>query len=109
MKAIPVDRYPDNEREILEFLRSPHLRSDPKNHTVPLLDVFKLPVSGDTVLVMPLLRPFHNPRFQTVGEAVEFFRQIFEVRASHLCLVKSPLMHAAQAIQFMHEHDVAHG
>ena len=69
------------EREILEFLCSPHLRSDPRNHTVELLDVFKLPNSGNIVIVMPMLRWFNSPEFQTVGEAVEFLRQIFEARA----------------------------
>ena len=79
LKVIPNDRDPDGERKILEYLCSPHLRSDPRNHTVPLLDVLKLPKGGGVALVMPLLRLFDDPRLQTVGEAVEFFRQIFEV------------------------------
>lgn len=31
------------------------------------------------ILVMPLLRRYDSPPFNTVGEAVDFFRQIFEV------------------------------
>ena len=82
LKLIPDDSAQSGEREVLEYLNAPHLMSDPRNHTVPLLDVVKLPNSGQLVLVMPLLRWFNNPRFQTVGEAVEFFSQIFEVSMS---------------------------
>lgn len=32
------------------------------------------------IIVMPFLRPYNDPKFGTVGEAVEFFRQAFEVR-----------------------------
>lgn len=80
LKVIQDDPEHLLEHDILKFLCSPHLKTDPRNHTVDLLDVFKLPNSGQTVLVMPLLREFHDPRFDTVGEAIEFFRQIFEVR-----------------------------
>ena len=79
LKLIPDDSEHDYEREMLVHLSSPHLRSDPRNRTVELLDVVKLPNSGQIALVMPLLRWFNNPRFQTVGEAVDFFSQIFEV------------------------------
>lgn len=34
------------------------------------------------LLVTPLLRKFDNPRFETFGEAVAFFTQIFSVRRS---------------------------
>ncbi|KZV60309.1 hypothetical protein PENSPDRAFT_694368 [Peniophora sp. CONT] len=91
LKAIPSHREPDREREIHEYLCSPHLRSDPRNHTAELLDAFRLPNNGDLVLVTPVLRRLDNPRFQTVGEAVGFFRQLFE------------------AIQFLHSHRIAHG
>ena len=80
LKAIPDNEEGETERAILEYLSSPNLRSDPRNHAVALLDTVKLPYDGDMVLVMPLLRSFGDPRFQTVGEAVEFFRQVFEVR-----------------------------
>ncbi len=32
------------------------------------------------LIVMPFLRPFDNPRFQTYGEFVSFFSQICDVR-----------------------------
>lgn len=59
--------------------------SDPQNHCVPLLDVLIPPNDNpDTdpesrILVMPLLRPFDSPIFDTFGEAVECIRQLFEV------------------------------
>ena len=43
-----------------------------------------IPIPGDqnnVLFLMPLLRRFDDPPFETVGEAVEFFRQIFEVCA----------------------------
>lgn len=46
---------------------------------------------GDhAILVLPVLRLFWDPPFDTVGEVIECFRQIFE------------------GIQFMHQHFVAH-
>jgi hypothetical protein len=70
------------ELSITELFSSPGLRSDPKNHCVPLLEVIDLPQTnpdGRKLMVMPLLRPFKNPRFQTYGEFVAFFMQISEV------------------------------
>ncbi|KAF9480288.1 hypothetical protein BDN70DRAFT_621677 [Pholiota conissans] len=39
---------------------------------------------------MPLLRPFNSPRFDTIGECVDFFQQIFE------------------GVQFFHHNHIAH-
>ncbi|KAI0315151.1 hypothetical protein OF83DRAFT_1133260 [Amylostereum chailletii] len=64
--------------------------SDPRNHCIPIYEVLDLPEDGGKVMVMPFYRPWDNPRFETIGEAVAFFGQIFE------------------GIQFMHEHHVAH-
>ncbi|KAH9166397.1 kinase-like domain-containing protein [Lactarius sanguifluus] len=63
---------------------------DSRNHCVPLLDVIKLPNSGHQLMVMPFLRPFDNPHFQTFGEFAAFFTQVCE------------------GLQFMHERNVAH-
>ncbi|KAL4243618.1 hypothetical protein ABKN59_011686 [Abortiporus biennis] len=41
-------------------------------------------------MILPLLRTFNNPSFQTAGEALEFFRQVFE------------------GLDFMHQCHVAH-
>lgn len=68
------------ELRIAQFLSSPEAARDPHNHCVPLLDVIEIPNAGQKLMVMPFLRPFNNPRFQTFGEFVAFFRQICEVR-----------------------------
>ncbi|EJF57672.1 hypothetical protein DICSQDRAFT_91991 [Dichomitus squalens LYAD-421 SS1] len=79
------------EVEIAQFLTSEHLLSDPKNHCVPIYEVLQDPDDCNIqVLVMPLLGKFYDPRFLTVGEAVEFCRQTFE------------------GLQFIHEQHVAH-
>ena len=47
---------------------------------MPIYDTFPVPDDDDIVImVMPLLRTYTSPAFHTVGEAIEFFRQILEV------------------------------
>ena len=80
---------------------------EPANHCVPIYDVLALDDDHDfVIIVMPLLRPYTNPRFDTIGEAVECFRQLFEVMS-----IRSHEWHAlnlSQGLQFMHKHCVAH-
>jgi hypothetical protein len=79
------------EVDIATYLSSEPLKSEPTNHSVPVYEVLKVPdVEDRVILVMPLLRWYDRPRFQTVGESVDFFQQIFE------------------GLQFMHKHLVAH-
>ena len=68
-----------HELYITELFSLPELRSDPSNHCVPLLDVIDLSQSDGKLMVMPFLRSFNNPHFQTYGEFVAFFMQICEV------------------------------
>lgn len=77
------------EASIAQFLGSEPLLSNPQNHCVPIYAAFPVPEAlqkqardenGEDVLVMPLLRPIFDPPFDTIGEAVDFFSQIFEVR-----------------------------
>ncbi|GBE80560.1 hypothetical protein SCP_0302750 [Sparassis crispa] len=80
-----------HEAEIAQFLSSPPLTSDPRNHCVSIYETLQDPTEEDVVLlVMPLLRLYDEPRFETVGEAVEFFWQMIE------------------GMLFMHEQHVAH-
>ncbi len=68
------------ESDIAMFLSSPPLSNDPRNHCCPILEVFDDPYDPDRrLMVMPLLRTYNDPKFATVGEAVEFIRQAFEV------------------------------
>ncbi|KAJ7879548.1 kinase-like domain-containing protein [Mycena olivaceomarginata] len=77
------------EEEVGNFLTS--LGPSQANHCVPILETLHPPDDANvSIVVMPLLRNYDNPRFDTIGEAVEFFRQIFE------------------GLQFMHQHHVAH-
>ncbi|KZT10870.1 uncharacterized protein LAESUDRAFT_672427 [Laetiporus sulphureus 93-53] len=90
LKSISKKVHP-YEVEVTQMFSSAPLMSNPRNHCVPLYDVLQVPDNSDRVLlVMPLLRRFYDPSMQTVGEAVDFFHQIFE------------------GLQFMHENHVAH-
>src|SRR6266705_2674479 len=76
--------YPDegpHELIITQFFSSQELARDPRNHCVPLLGIIEIPQNGQKLMVMPLLRPFNDPPFQTFGEFVAFFTQICEVRS----------------------------
>jgi hypothetical protein len=70
------------EHSILELFSSPGVREDSRNHCVPLLGLLELSQDkpNGKLMVMPFLRPFENPCFQTYGEFVAFFMQISEVR-----------------------------
>ena len=73
--------------QLSSFASAQALKGGPKNHCVPLLDVFDLSQTspdGRKLVVIPFLRPFKNPRFQTYGEFVAFFIQITEVGPSTL-------------------------
>ena len=75
--------YPEEgpyELMIIQLFSSPEFAQDRRNHCVPLLDTLKMQ-HNQKLMVMPLLRPFNNPRFQTFGEFVAFFSQICEVRS----------------------------
>jgi hypothetical protein len=68
------------ELSITQRFSSPELVGNPHNHCVPLLDIIELDGAGShKLMVLPLLRPFNEPRFQTFGEFVAFFTQICEV------------------------------
>ncbi len=69
---------PDHELTIALYLTS--LLEHSENHAVPILDVLQSPHFEDVKLVvMPRLRLFSDPPFDTVGEFIDAFRQIFEV------------------------------
>ncbi|KAI0368266.1 hypothetical protein BV20DRAFT_1022672 [Pilatotrama ljubarskyi] len=90
LKRVNKAKHP-HEAEISQLFSRQPLASDPHNHCVPIYEVLELPSDSSVLLlVMPFLRVYSNPRFATVGEAVECFRQLFE------------------GMQFMHAHHVAH-
>ncbi|RPD78678.1 hypothetical protein L226DRAFT_457210 [Lentinus tigrinus ALCF2SS1-7] len=80
-----------HEIEMAQYLYSESLRSDPRNHTVPILEILPVPDDPEiTLIVMPLLRSCNDPGFYTLGEAMSFLTQVFE------------------GLQYMHELHVAH-
>lgn len=88
LKRVKADNL--SELDIMRSLSSEPLASDPRNHCNPLLGILPLPDPQDGVLVVTLmLRPFDNPRFETFGEAVAFFSQIFVVRPVSLHTVSN--------------------
>ncbi|KAF8069045.1 kinase-like domain-containing protein [Lyophyllum atratum] len=90
LKQIDISLFP--EEITVGKLFSEQFAAHPKNHCVPILDVLQPPYAPDLAFIaMPLLFPITATAFETVGEAVEFFRQAFE------------------GLQFMHENNVAHG
>jgi hypothetical protein len=89
-KRVMLRKVSQNELEISVFFKHSHetITNDPRNHCIPIFDVLEVPYEDETaIIVMPFLRPFYTPRFETRGEVLEFFRQILEVRkpVAHLC------------------------
>jgi len=79
------------EADMAKLFSSEKFSSNPRNHCIPVYDVLQVPDDNDTVLlVMPLLYDNENPPFETIGEVMDFFRQIFE------------------GLQFMHQNNIAH-
>ncbi|RDX54873.1 hypothetical protein OH76DRAFT_1478388 [Lentinus brumalis] len=79
------------EEDVIRFLSTEPLASDPRNHSIPVYDVLQSPLDDNiTFLVMPYLTRIHKHKYATVGEALECFRQLFE------------------GLQFMHHQLVAH-
>ena len=69
-----------SELAIAQFFSSLKLKDDPNNHCVHIHDVLSIPDDPSTsIIVMPYLVRFFTPPFETVGELVDFFQQIFEV------------------------------
>ncbi|KAI0040981.1 hypothetical protein FA95DRAFT_1502042 [Auriscalpium vulgare] len=81
----------DLESRIAIKLSSDALRSDPRNHSVPILDTF---VDSDdshiSYIVMPFLKPLDQPEFEYIGELLDFGEQILE------------------GLSFLHDNGVAH-
>lgn len=79
LKVVMQAEHP-HEVEIGQFFSSEPLRSHPSNHCVPIYEVLRVPTDlGRMIIVMPLLREYTSPPFSTIGEALECFRQLFEV------------------------------
>lgn len=90
LKKIKTKIFPF-EHGLSTLLGSGPLSEDPQNHSVPILESLQVPDDESLVIiVMPLLREYCQPRFDTFGEAVDFFSQIFE------------------GVKFLHDRNIAH-
>jgi hypothetical protein len=79
LKKINKTRHP-YEAELAVFVSSEPLSSDPTNHCIPVCEVLQVPDDDNfVILIMPFLRPFDDPPFDTFGETIECYRQILEV------------------------------
>ncbi len=68
------------EIEIGRFFASEVLAKDARNHCVPIYSALQVPHdAGITIIVMSFLRSYDEQSLQTIGEAVDFFDQLFEV------------------------------
>lgn len=97
------------EVEITRYLSKDTLRSDPDNHSVPLIEVLEPPDDRNSrILVLPLLRPFDSPKFETKGEAIQFLDEFITVSFSRS---KSELVSICplQGVSFLHRHRIIHG
>ncbi|KNZ73253.1 hypothetical protein J132_08021 [Termitomyces sp. J132] len=78
LKAIHPVRSPD-EIPVGKLLSSERFAS-PRNYCIPYLEVIDPPEDSEKAfVVLPLLVGIERAPFETIGEVVEFFRQIFEV------------------------------
>ncbi|KAF9485466.1 hypothetical protein BDN70DRAFT_903039 [Pholiota conissans] len=92
LKEVYAESHPGNqELEVSLYVQSEEQRKDPDNHCVHVYEVLDIP--GDehnVIIVMPLLCPFDFPRFDTIGECLDFFLQIFK------------------GLRYLHRHHIAH-
>ncbi|TFK74307.1 hypothetical protein BDN72DRAFT_955922 [Pluteus cervinus] len=90
LKRVDIKDHP-YELDITKLWSSEALSGNPQNHCIPLLQVLYPPDHTDHVIfVLPFLRKFNAPRFDTVGEVIDCLDQLFK------------------GLQFIHHHHVAH-
>jgi hypothetical protein len=98
------------EAELALSYSADHMSSKPDNHVVPIFDVLQSPEEDDAqIFVMSFLRPIDNPRFDTFGEAISFFDQVFRVSTFPLPpRTARPDGPHGKGLAFLHQHNVAH-
>lgn len=78
-----VKRAPASEEfEILKYFAEEPQRSNPRNKCICPLDILHPSDDAKHVMVIfPILRAYDSPQFDTVGEALDFIREMLEVTA----------------------------
>ncbi|KAJ3867624.1 hypothetical protein EV359DRAFT_34082 [Lentinula novae-zelandiae] len=88
MKRVKVST---GEDKVASFFSDEEHNTNSRNHCIRVLEVLAVPGNDDEkILVMPWLRNVMDPRFRTIGEAIQFFKEMIE------------------GLQYMHENNVAH-
>lgn len=80
-----------HEWNIARIFTPDAIANDPRNHCIRILDYLRAPAGNWELLVMPQMLPYDITPFETVGEVVEFLRQVLE------------------GLSFMHSLHVTHG
>ncbi len=84
IKRVQKRNTPWEESTMRRFSTEP-LASNPHNYAIPLYDTIQPPWDDDIVfLIMPHFIRIHKHKYATVGEAMECFRQLFEVSLATL-------------------------
>ncbi|KAJ3990954.1 hypothetical protein F5050DRAFT_1890410 [Lentinula boryana] len=89
--VVAMKRVSTGEDQIAALFSDDAHKSDSRNHCVRIIEA--LPVPGDDaekILVMVWMREIMDPRFRTVGEAIQFLKEMVE------------------GLQYMHQNNVAH-
>jgi len=92
-KTVWLKKVPKMSPDVLigQFLWSDDQQGDPRNHSIPLLEVLQDPKDPDNaIMVLPQLRRINMPRPASVRECVALVEQTLE------------------GLVFMHENEVAH-
>jgi hypothetical protein len=82
-----------HEAEISMYLSSDEVKADPRHRCMPVYEILQVPDDEDSlVLVLAFLRPFDDPAFDTFGESVDFFSQMFAVSTPKLLVIICSLL-----------------
>lgn len=74
-----LDASNESEMEFYKFFSEEPQKSDLRNHSIPYHGFLKIPETEEVMVALPILFHWDEPDFETIGEVIDFFRQIFEV------------------------------
>ncbi|KAK0201940.1 hypothetical protein DFS33DRAFT_1034388 [Desarmillaria ectypa] len=89
MKIVKRQENP-SELSIRTFLINKEKPSGRRNHCLPILRTLSISDKGHSIIVMPYLQEWYDPKFKTIGKGVQSFKEMLE------------------GLQFIHGHRVPH-